>query len=76
MSSSRCSKNAFVKRRLSRSGSRCSERLTTTNTALFKSRARQLIEQFVGTLDDTSVFLGVIRPVDVTESSREGSPSS
>jgi hypothetical protein len=34
------------------------------------------LKQFVGTLDDTSVFFGVIRPADVTESSREGSPSS
>ena len=76
MSSSRCSENASVKRRQSRSGFRCSERLTTTNSALFESRARQLIDQFVGTLDDFSVIFGVIRPVDVTESSREGSPSS
>jgi hypothetical protein len=42
-----------------RSDSRCSERPTATTTTLFESRARQLIEQFagtVGTLDDTSVI--------------------
>jgi len=59
MSSSRCSEDASVNKQHSRSDSRRSERPTATTKTLFESRARQLIEQFagtVGTLDDTSVI--------------------
>ena len=59
MSSSRCSEDASVKKQHSRSDARCSERQTATTATLFESRARQLIEQFagtVGTVDDTSVI--------------------